>query len=63
MFRHQIYESFITDDGQALDQRGVTQAPRSNIGAKDIKREIFHPPGNFFSVCSIFQCRVDTVLD
>ena len=62
MFRHQIYESFIIDDIHALDQRSVTQAPRSNIGTQDIKRKIFHPPGNFFSVGSVFQGRVNTIL-
>ena len=62
MFRHQINKTVITDDGYALDQRRISQAPGSDVGAKHIKRKIFHPAGNFCAVGGVFQRRVDTVL-
>ena len=61
MFRHQIDKSCIIDDCYALDQSSITQAPGSNIGAEDIKRKIFHPAGNLYSVGGFVQGCVHAV--
>ncbi len=63
MSRHQINKSSIIDDCYAPDQSSITQAPGSNIRAEDIKRKIFHPPGNLSSVGSIAQGCVHAVLN
>jgi len=61
MFRNQVNKSFIVDDINAFDQRGVTQTPARNIGAKNVKRQVIHPAGNLLGMLGFCHGRINAV--